>query len=125
MACDEALAERVRDLLADLGDAAAVREQRMFGGGAFMASGNMCCGVHGSELIARLSPEDAEDAPGERFAQPMDMTGRPLRGWLCVGPATDFEEERLEGCAALPRPLPHAHARVAPHAGRPRYACVL
>ena len=27
----------------------------------------------------------------------MDMTGRPLRGWLFVGPAADFEDERLDG----------------------------
>ena len=97
MAYDEALAERVGELLADLVDPAELREQRMFGGVAFMVRGNMCCGVHGSELIARLSPEDAEDALGEPFARPMDMTGHPMRGWLFVGPATDFEEERLDG----------------------------
>ncbi len=25
------------------------------------------------------------------------MAWRPMRGWLFVGPATDFEEERSEG----------------------------
>lgn len=97
MAYDEALAERVSELLAGLVGLAEVREQRMFGGLAFMVRGNMCCGVHGSELIARLAPEDAEDALGEPFARPMDMTGRPMRGWLFVGPASDFEDERLDG----------------------------
>ena len=96
MAYDETLADRVRELLADLVDFAEVREQRMFGGLAFMVRGNMCCGIHGSELIARLSPEDGEAALEEPFARPMDMTGRPMRGWLFVGPAAEFEDERLD-----------------------------
>ena len=112
MAYDETLAERVRELLADLVDPAEVREQRMFGGVAFMVRGNMCCGVHGSELIARLSPEDGESALGEPFVRPMDMTGRPMRGWLFVGPATDLRRGAARGLAApLPRPLPSRSSR--------------
>ena len=97
MAYDETLAERVRESLADLVDPAEVREQRMFGGLAFMVRGNMCCGVHGSELIARLSREDADDALDEPLARPMDMTGRPMRGWLFVGPADELDDDQLEG----------------------------
>ena len=94
MAYDRALAERVRELLGERDD---VREQAMFGGLNFMVRGNMCCGVHDDDLVARLSPEDGEDALAEPYARPMDFTGRPMRGWLFVGPATDFDEEARAG----------------------------
>jgi hypothetical protein len=42
-----------------------VIEKRMFGGIAFLLYGNMCCGVHGDELIVRLDPAHAADALGE------------------------------------------------------------
>ena len=97
MVYDETLCTRVRDLVGDLVDPAEVLERKMVGGVAFVVRGNMCCGVHGSDLIARLSPEEGEAALGEPFARPMDMTGRPMRGWLLVGPAAGFRDERLGG----------------------------
>ena len=59
MAYDEALAERVRDLLTLRED---LTERKMFGGVAWMVGGNMACGVIGEELIVRLDPEEAERA---------------------------------------------------------------
>lgn len=93
MAYDEALAERVRELLDDRDD---LREQPMFGGLSFMVRGNMCCGVLSDVLVARLSPEDGEDALEEPHVRPMDFTGRPMRGWLYVGPAAELDDETLE-----------------------------
>jgi hypothetical protein len=84
VAYDEALAARVRDLLAERSE---VREQRMFGGLTFMVRGHMCCGVHGDELIVRLDPADEADALARPHARPMDFTGRPLRGFVTVGSA--------------------------------------
>lgn len=53
MAFDEKLAERIRKHLpAKKG----LTEKKMFGGLAFLLGGNMCCGVHRSELIVRLDP---------------------------------------------------------------------
>jgi TfoX/Sxy family transcriptional regulator of competence genes len=83
MAFDETLADRVRALLADRGD---VTERRMFGGLTFLIGGNMCCGVHGAELIARLGPDAAEKALSRPHVRPMDFTGRPLTGFVTVGP---------------------------------------
>jgi hypothetical protein len=82
MAYDEALAERLRKALAGRG---AVSEKKMFGGIAFMLAGNMCVGVHGNELIARLGPEDGDRALDEPHTRPMDFTGRPMAGWVVVG----------------------------------------
>jgi TfoX/Sxy family transcriptional regulator of competence genes len=79
MPYDEALADR---LLALLADAPAVTQTRMFGGIAFFVRGNMCCGVHKSETIVRLDPE--RDAPKLKGLRPMDLTGKPMRGWFTL-----------------------------------------
>jgi TfoX/Sxy family transcriptional regulator of competence genes len=92
MAFDEALASRVRGALRPVGER--LVEKRMFGGVAFLLSGNMCCGVHGDELIVRLDPERAEEALSEPHVRVFDLTGRPMKGWVLVAPsgvATDGE----------------------------------
>jgi len=93
VAYDERLAERIR---AVLGDRIDVDERRMFGGVAFMVNGNMCCGVVGEELVVRLGPEDAEAALGEPGTRPFDFTGRPMRGFLFVGPDALAEDSDLD-----------------------------
>lgn len=83
MAYDEALAQRVRQILARQRD---VEEKRMFGGLCFMVSGRMCCGVDRTGLILRLPVEKAEAALREPHVKVFDMTGRPLAGFVLVGP---------------------------------------
>ena len=55
MPYDQLLAERVRRALEDRTDKV---EKVMFGGLAFMVSGNMCCGVNRDDLIIRLDRPD-------------------------------------------------------------------
>ena len=82
MAYDETLADRVRSGLAGrLG----INERRMFGGLAFMLDGNMCCCVTERGLMVRVGPDGYEDALRQPHAGVMDMTGRPMRGWVLVG----------------------------------------
>ena len=81
MAYDEALAERVREVL---GARSGVTEKKMFGGIAWMVGGNMACGVIGEDLIVRLDKEDGDAALGEEHTRPFDATGRPMRGFLMV-----------------------------------------
>ena len=83
MAYDEKLAGRVRALLADRTD---VSERKMFGGLTFMVAGHMCCGVNGDELIVRLDPAREEEALARPHARKMDLTGRPMRGFVTVRP---------------------------------------
>jgi hypothetical protein len=83
MAYDEQLAARVRTLLANRSD---VTERKMFGGLTFMIGGHMCCGVNGNELIVRLDPEREDEALARPHARPMDLTGRPMRGFITVQP---------------------------------------
>jgi TfoX/Sxy family transcriptional regulator of competence genes len=81
VAFDDALATRIRNALPG---GESVIEKRMFGGIAFLLNGNMCCGVHGDELIVRLDPAAAEDALGEPHVRVFDLTGRPMKGWVLI-----------------------------------------
>ncbi len=81
MAYDEALADRVRDILE--GDQG-VSERKMFGGLAFMVDGHMACGIAGDDLMLRLGAEGAESALREPHVRPMDFTGRPMTGMVFV-----------------------------------------
>ena len=83
MPYDEALAERIRPLLAGRQDAV---ELKMFGGLGFTLRGHMCVGVWKDSLIARLGVEQYEDALEQPFVGEFDITGRPMRGWVLIAP---------------------------------------
>ena len=83
MAYDEELAERVREVLAARSE---VSERKMFGGIAFMVTGNMACGVLGEDLIVRLGDEEAKKALNEEGVRPFDFTGRPMKTTVYVSP---------------------------------------
>ena len=93
MAYDEALAERIRDLL---GKRKGITEQKMFGGLAFMHQGNMCCGVIGKNLVLRLGEEGATEALVEAHTRPMDFTGRPTKTMIYVALKGYASDEALE-----------------------------
>ncbi len=82
MAYDEELADRIRDVLADRADG--VREQKMFGGLAFMVDGHMTVGVVKDELMARVGRAGEDDALAQPHARLMDFTGRPMTGFVLV-----------------------------------------
>jgi hypothetical protein len=94
MAYDEKLAERIRLMLANLDG---VQEMKMFGGIGFLLRGNMCCGVNGADLVIRLSHKDAADLLADPNVRPMDITGRPMKGWLYVSPAEVRTTRQLGG----------------------------
>jgi hypothetical protein len=107
MAYDEDLADRIRDLLGPL---PGLHEQKMFGGLAFMLHGNMCVGVHGPDMIARLATDDGERALAEPGVRMMDITGRPMAGWLFIAPEVTGDDGTLrdwvERCVAFASSLP-------------------
>ncbi|MGH2795392.1 MAG: TfoX/Sxy family protein [Actinomycetota bacterium] len=84
MAYDEDLADRVRQLI---GPSKTLREMKMFGGIAFMIDDKMAVGVHGPNLMVRVSPDDHDAMVKEPGARIMDMIARPMKGFLFVGPA--------------------------------------
>jgi TfoX/Sxy family transcriptional regulator of competence genes len=83
MAFNEALAQRVRDILYPLTTAA---EKKMFGGLTFMVSGNMTVGVIRDDLIVRVGLEKYEASLHELGADLFQPTGKPAAGWVAVTP---------------------------------------
>ena len=107
MPYDEKLAERVRAVFQS---EPGYSERKLFGGICFMIGRNMALGVTGSDLMARPGPDDFEDALMLSHARPMDFTGRPMKGFVYVGPegiATDAAlAEWVERGASYARSLP-------------------
>ena len=93
MAYDEKLAARVREVLAGR---SGLIEKKMFGGIGYLLDGNMACGVHGESLIVRVGPEDYQEALDQPNVGFFDITGRPMTGWVMVGPAGTQDEKSLE-----------------------------
>lgn len=84
MAYDEELAARIRELL---DEQPSYTEKKMFGGLAFLIGGNMAVAASGQGgVLVRVDPEQCEKLLTTTKAQPMEMRGRPIRGWLRVDP---------------------------------------
>jgi TfoX/Sxy family transcriptional regulator of competence genes len=83
MTFNEITAVKVRNLMEK---APGLSERRVFGGVAFMVGGNMCCGVIEDHLVVRVGPKSYENALREPHTRPMDLTGRPLAGFVSVAP---------------------------------------
>ena len=58
----------------------------MFGGVAFLCNGRMCCGVAGADLVVRVVETEMPQALARPHVRPMDLTGRPLRGFVFMSP---------------------------------------
>ncbi len=99
VAYDEELADRIRALLPD---DAAVSEQAMFGGLAFLVGGNMAVAASGQGgVLVRVDPADSEQLVATTTAVPMEMRGRVMRGWLRVGPDQVRTKRQLSGWVDL------------------------
>lgn len=81
MSFDEKLADKIRH---QLKGKRGVEEKKMFGGLCFMINSHMCCGVESDRLVVRVGPENYEAALTRKYTQPMDFTGRPLKGFVYV-----------------------------------------
>lgn len=86
------LADRVRELLADLPD---VEEKAMFGGLCFMVSGKMCAGVIKDDLMCRINPDLTTVILEKHGCRPMDFTGKSMKGFVYI------EDTALTANAAL------------------------
>lgn len=59
-------------------------EKNMFGGVAFMLNGNMCFGTLRDDLMVRVGPKRYQDALTMSHARPMDISGKPIKGFVFV-----------------------------------------
>jgi hypothetical protein len=94
MAFDEALAGRIRQQLARRKN---IEERKMFGGIGFLLNGNLLVGVWKESLVVRLGEEEGEEALKEPHVKEFDITGRPMRNWVLVGPEGVQTDEQLGG----------------------------
>ena len=94
MAFSEELAGRIRQHLARR---KSVEEKKMFGGVGFLLHGNMLVGVWKDALIARLGPDEADLALLEPHVRAFDITGKPMKGWVLIGPEGVEGDEQLGG----------------------------
>ena len=82
VAYDEKLAARIRELIAGEGG---LSEKAMFGGLAFLIGGNMAIAASGQGgLLVRVDPADSDALVASTPAEPMEMRGRTMKGWLRV-----------------------------------------
>jgi TfoX/Sxy family transcriptional regulator of competence genes len=80
MAYDEVLAGRIRDRI---GAAPDLTEKKMFGGLAFLIGGNMAVAASGQGgILVRVDPEESDALVSSTPANPMEMRGRQMAGWL-------------------------------------------
>jgi TfoX/Sxy family transcriptional regulator of competence genes len=83
VAYDEKLAARIRELVEG---EPGLTEQKMFGGLAFLIGGNMAVAASGhGGLLVRVDPAESAKLVAETNAEPMEMRGRQMQGWLRVG----------------------------------------
>jgi hypothetical protein len=92
MAFSEALAERIRHLLTRRKH---VGEKRLFGCACFLLGGNVLVGVWKDSFIARVGPDGYEEALLEPHVREFDITGRPMTGWVAVGPQGVEKDDQL------------------------------
>ena len=104
MAYDEALADRIRELIGRERD---LTEKKMFGGLAFLVDGNMAVAASGQGgILVRVDPAESAELVSATGAEEMVMRGRAMAGWLRVEPAEDELPEWVERGVAYARSLP-------------------
>jgi hypothetical protein len=115
MAFDKDLAERMRIALAGTG---AIREIRMFGGLCFMLNGNMVAGTSKRGLMVRVGKDQQPSALARPGAKRMEMTGRPMEGYIFVDPPPSDDRSLQDWLApavafvkTLPPKLPKSKPR--------------
>lgn len=112
MPYDEALAEKVRRALAGT---EGLTEKKMFGGIAFLVDGAMCIGVDRDDLIVRCAKEETDAMLAKKGVREFDLSGgRPMKGWLLVGPEATGTAAGFKAWVAFARD----HARAVQRAPR-------
>ena len=99
VAYDEALADRIRALLAgEVG----ITEKKMFGGLAFLVGGNMSVSASGQGgLLLRCDPAETADLVQEPHVSSFVMRGRAMEGWLRIDPECVERDDELQRWVTL------------------------
>ena len=82
MAYNEKLADRIREIIAITHKS--VEEKKMFAGLCFMVNDKMCVGVHEDKIMVRLDPKIFDTVIEKEGCEPMNFTGRVMKGFVFV-----------------------------------------
>lgn len=82
MAYNEKLADRVREIISSTHNITG--EKKMFGGLCFMVNDKMCVGVESERMMVRLDPGKYDEVMEKEGCQPMDFTGKVMKGYVFV-----------------------------------------
>lgn len=99
MPYNEYLADRIRR--STLASRADVEEKKMFGGLCFLVKGKMAAGIVGDDLMVRVVEDKYPQMLERPHCREMDFTGKPLKGFLYVGPEGTDTDRDLEEWLAL------------------------
>ncbi len=94
MAYDEHFAERLRQIFGEKN--VITKEVKMMGGLGFMVDDKLCAGIFRGKLMARTDPDEKEQLSQMPGAEPMEMGGREMKGYLHVGPEGFDNDKDLE-----------------------------
>jgi len=79
-----------------LGDRPSLTEKKMFGGLAFLIGGNMAIAASGQGgILVRVDPKESDELVATTPAEPMEMRGRQMAGWLRVDTADVAADDEL------------------------------
>ena len=60
-----------------------------------MVNGHMCCGVLKTDLVLRLTPEQAAASLRQPQTRPMDFTGKPMKSMIYVSATGTDSDQAL------------------------------
>lgn len=84
MAYDEFLEERMTTVLKQ--KKVSFEAKKMMGGLCYMVDDKMCVGIVKNEIMARIGEAAYEEALKRPGCKQMDFTGRPMKGYVFIGP---------------------------------------
>jgi TfoX/Sxy family transcriptional regulator of competence genes len=106
VAYEEELAERLRELL---DGEPRLSEKKMFGGLAFLISGNMAIAASGEGgVLVRVDPKESDKLVDNSNAEVAVMRGRPMDGWLRVASENLRTKRQLAKWASLGATYAHS-----------------
>jgi TfoX/Sxy family transcriptional regulator of competence genes len=94
MAFNIELADRTREIISLTHTN--VEEKKMFGGLCFMVNEKMCLGIVKDRLMVRLDPAKYDEVMGMEGCEPMDFSGKSMKGFVFVDSYSLVTMQKLE-----------------------------
>jgi TfoX/Sxy family transcriptional regulator of competence genes len=94
MAFNEKLADRTREIISLTHKK--VEEKKMFGGLCFMVNDKICIGVESERLMVRIDPLLFDELIEKEGCNPMDFTGKVMKGFVFVDAEVLNSKKKLE-----------------------------